>query len=593
MLVKERIAKLHELMKKNGIDAYIVPSSDSHQSEYVAPHFGTRKWITGFTGSAGTAIITLNKGNYLWADGRYFIQAENQLKGSTVDLFKMGLPGVPTMTEWLKDNLDKGMTVGFDGKVISKAFFDTLEKKLSHKSINFKFDKDLIDEVWEDRDALPMDTFFSLDVKYAGKSRTEKLDDIRKHMQKEGMTHFVLTSLDDIAWLFNIRGNDVPSNPVILSYAVITMDKAILFVNPDKVTPEMKKELNSENVELKGYNDLCDYLKTLDKNSVVTYDADRTNVLITNSIPNDVEVIEEQNVTALAKAVKNAVEIENMKKAHIKDGVAMVKFLHWMDENVGKTKVTEVTADEKATEFRAQNENFMGRSFGTIAGYKEHAAMMHYSATPETAYDVQKEGMLLVDSGGQYLEGTTDITRTLVLGELTPEQKRDFTLVVRGVINLTITKFLQGATGSHLDALCRAELWKYGIDYKCGTGHGIGFFLNVHEGPHRIANGNNVVSLREGMMVTNEPGVYNEGRYGIRTENVILVAKDEKTEHGQFFKFETITMCPIDLRGIDKNYLAPEHIDWLNNYHKEVYEKLSPSLNTEEKAWLKNATRAI
>ncbi|MEG0895667.1 MAG: aminopeptidase family protein P, partial [Oscillospiraceae bacterium] len=444
-----------------------------------------------------------------------------------------------------------------------------------------------------DRDALPMDTFFSLDVKYAGKSRTEKLDDIRKHMQKEGMTHFVLTSLDDIAWLFNIRGNDVPSNPVILSYAVITMDNAILFVNPDKVTPEMKKELNSQNVELKGYNDLCDYLKTLDKNSVVTYDADRTNVLITNSVPKDVEVIEEQNVTALAKAVKNPVEIENMKKAHIKDGVAMVKFLHWMDENVGKTKVTEVTADEKATEFRAKNENFMGKSFGTIAGYKEHAAMMHYSATPETAYDVQKEGMLLVDSGGQYLEGTTDITRTLVLGELSAEQKRDFTLVVRGVINLTLAKFLQGATGSHLDALCRAELWKYGIDYKCGTGHGIGFFLNVHEGPHRIANGNNTVSLREGMMVTNEPGVYNEGRYGIRTENVILVTKDEKTEHGQFLKFETLTMCPIDLRGIDKNYLAPEHIEWLNNYHKEVYEKLSPSLNEEEKAWLKNATRAI
>lgn len=593
MQVKQRVQKLQELMKQNGIDAYIVPSGDAHQSEYVAPHWTSRKWITGFTGSAGTAVITLDNGNGLWTDGRYFIQAEKQLEGSGIDLYKIGQPSVPTIEQWLKKNLKDGATIGFDGKVVSKSFYDSLDKALCYKEINYKLDADLIDELWDDRPSIPMDSFYSLDVKYAGKSRVEKINEVRAHMKDESITHFILSSLDDIAWLFNIRGNDVPCNPVIISYAAISMDEAILFVDSKKVTKEIKSELENDGIIIKEYSELDKYLRSLDSKNVVSYDPIKTNMWIINSLNKDVKISEEQNYTTKIKAIKNDVELQNMRKSHITDGVAMVKFLHWLDTNLGKEKITEISASDKLAQFRSEGENFKGLSFTTIAGYKEHAAMMHYSSTPETDVELQKEGMLLVDSGGQYLGGTTDITRTIVLGSLTEEEKRDFTLVLKGFINLSMAKFLYGCTGTNLDVLARGPLWKYGIDYKCGTGHGVGFFLNVHEGPHGIRNNYVPAILEEGMNVTNEPGVYKEGRHGIRTENILVVRKDEATDSGQFMSFETITFCPIDLEGVVVDMLSSEEREWLNNYHKEVYEKLSPSLDEELKEWLKYETRAI
>ena len=593
MQVKERVEKLQQLMREKGIDAYIIPSADAHQSEYAAPHWGSRKWISGFTGSAGTVVITLDKGNGLWTDGRYFIQAEKQLEGSSIDLFKMGQTSVPTISEWLRENLKEGSTVGFDGKVISKSFYDNLDRALSSKEIKYNLEFDLINEIWEDRPEIPMDEFFSLDVEFAGKSRIDKINEVREHMKKNFATHFVISSLDDIAWLFNIRGNDVPCNPVIISYAVVSLDEAILFVDSKKVTSEIKAELEKDGIQLKEYNDLDKYLNSLAKNSVVTYDALKTNMWVINSIDKEVKTLEEQNFTTNLKAVKNEVELENMRKAHIKDGVAMVKFLHWLHTNVGKEKITEMSASDELEGFRAEGENFKGISFGTIAGYKEHAAMMHYSATDETDYEILNEGMFLVDSGGQYLEGTTDITRTMVLGNLTAEEKRDFTLVVKGVIDLSMAKFLHGVTGTNLDVLARRPLWEYGIDYKCGTGHGVGFFLNVHEGPQAIRVNYVPTVLQEGMNITNEPGVYKEVKHGIRIENILVVRKDEKTESGQFMNFETITFCPIDLEGIVVEMLTAEERAWLNSYHREVYDKLSAYLNEDQRAWLKYATRAI
>ncbi|QSX06847.1 aminopeptidase P family protein [Sedimentibacter sp. zth1] len=593
MLIRERVNKLQQLMKEKGIDAYIIPSSDAHQSEYVAPHWTGRKWITGFTGSAGTAVITLKSGNGLWTDGRYFIQAEKQLEGSTIDLFKMGQPSVPTISKWLKDNLDENSTIGFDGKVISKSFFDNLDKELNEKCIKYNLDNDLIDALWKDRDPIPMGEFYSLDVKYSGKSRLDKIQEVKEYLKESGSTHYVLSSLDDIAWLFNIRGDDVPCNPVVISYAVVSNNEVVLFVDSKKLTKQMKAELENDSIIIKEYTDLQNYLVKLNKDCIITYDPMKTNMWIVNSLGSDIKTKEALNVTTKLKAVKNDIELQNMKNSHIRDGVAMVRFLHWLDTHLGKEKITEITVADKLEEFRSKGENFKGLSFTTIAGYKDHAAMMHYSATKDTAYELEKEGMILIDSGGQYLDGTTDITRTIVLGNLTAEEKRDFTLVLKGVINLSIAKFLHGATGANLDVLARGPLWKYGIDYKCGTGHGVGFFLNVHEGPHGFRQSNVPTVLEAGMNITNEPGVYKEGKHGIRTENILVVRDDETTESGRFMNFETITFCPISLDGIDVELLTSEERAWLNNYHKDVYVKLSKYLDEDERQWLRYQTRAI
>lgn len=592
MDVKKRIEKLRSLMKENKIDAYIIPSFDAHQSEYVAENWKGRQWISGFTGSAGTVVITLDDAG-LWTDGRYYIQAEKQLEGSGIRLFKMADLGVPSYTEWLKNTLKEGSTVGFDGSVFSVDLFKGMEKAFKSKNIKIKIEKDLIDEIWEDRPEIPKELVFLHGIKYAGKSRVEKLNKVRVNMSSKGANYYLLTSLDDIAWLLNIRGNDVPNNPVVISNVLVGEDKCYLFVDASKVTHDIRLELETDGIEIKGYNEIHQILNQLTIDDSIIFDANKTSISMYNSINTDTTKIEEPNITTALKAIKNEVEIENLRNCQVSDGLAMVKFIKWLKESVTKEEITEISAEKMLEAFRRQQDLFVEPSFDTIAGYKDHAAMMHYKATKETQYTLKDEGFFLVDSGGQYFNGTTDTTRTIALGKLTEEEKRDFTLVLKGHIALSSVKFLEGATGSSLDVLARQPIWEYGLDYKCGTGHGVGFFLNVHEGPQGFRKEPNSVKLEKGMVITNEPGIYKEGKHGVRTENIMLVVEEEKTEFGQFMSFEAITYCPIDLDGIDKDMLTDKEKQWLNDYHKMVYKRLSPYLDEGHKSWLKKETREI
>lgn len=587
----EKLIKLREIMKKENIDYYVVPSGDFHQSEYVAEHFKSRAYITGFTGSAGTALIGKDNG-ILWTDGRYFIQAEQQLKDSGIELYKMRIPGWPTLPEWLMENMKSGETLGFDGRLFSINEYKQFKNIKNKKNINIVMDKDLIKDIWSDKPELPKEKIFLHDVKYCGKSANDKIKEVRVEMKKLGGDSYIISSLDDIAWLYNIRGNDVKNTPVALAYAMISEEKATLYIDKNKVLNEDEKRLNEQGINVEDYNKIFEDTKKI-KGSVIV-DCNKVSGYIYTLINDDLEVIEEENITTKLKAIKNDTEIDSLRKCQIKDGVAMVRFLKWLKENVGKETITEVTVADKLLEFRSKGELFVEESFGTIAGYKDHAAMMHYSATKESAYELKPEGILLVDSGGQYLDGTTDITRSFILGKLTDEEKKDFTLVLKSHINLMKAKFLKGTTGSNLDILARTALWEEGIDYKCGTGHGVGFFLSVHEGPQSIRPLPNIVALEPGMILTNEPGVYKEGKHGIRTENIMLVTEDITTdEGGEFYKFEVMSYCPIDIDGIDKSLLTEVERNWLNSYHAETYNKLSPYLNEEEKNFLKDATREI
>lgn len=591
MGVSERIEKLRNIMKRENIDYYIVPSADFHQSEYVSECFKSRAYITGFTGSAGTALIGMDKA-ILWTDGRYFIQAEQQLAGSEIELYKMRIPGWPSLEEYLSANMKEGECLGFDGRVFSINEYKEFKKIQQSKNIKIAMDKDLIAEIWADKPSMPKEKVFLHDVKYSGKSVNEKLQEVREQMKTLGCKSYILSSLDDIAWLFNIRGNDVECTPVTLAYALIDDKAAVLYIDKDKISGEDKSILeNRDGIILKNYEDIFEDVKLIKEN--VLLDPSKVSAFILTKLNEDVRVIESINITTNLKAIKNNVEIECFKNSHIKDGVAMVRFTKWLKENVGKEKITELTLSDKLVEFRSMGDLFIEESFKTIAGYKEHAAMMHYSATEESAYELKKEGMVLVDCGGQYLDGTTDITRTFVLGKITEEEKKDFTLVLKGHINLMTCKFLQGSIGSSLDIMARKPLWEEGIDYKCGTGHGIGFCLSVHEGPQQIRP-INYVELKPGMILTNEPGVYKEGKHGIRIENVMLIVEDSKTEYGgQFYKFEPLSYSPIDLEGIEVSMLTDKEREWINNYHKETYDKLSPYLNDEEKEFLRKETRAI
>ncbi|WP_107837940.1 aminopeptidase P family protein [Metasolibacillus meyeri] len=592
MKIRDRVEKLRQLMKENQLDAYIIPSFDAHQSEYVAEHWKCRQWVSGFTGSAGTVVITLEDAG-LWTDGRYYIQAEKQLEGSGIRLFRMMDPGVPFYTEWLADVLKKGSTVGFDGNVFSINMVKKLEKDLQVKSIALKMNQDLIDDIWVSRPEIPKGLIFTHDVTYAGKSRVAKLNEVREEMKNKGSNYYILTSLDDIAWLLNIRGADVPNNPIVIANVIVAEHTCYLFIDSCKVPSSVKLELEAEGIELKESAEIDAVLENLSDRDAVILDTNKTNIRLYNAINSTTKKIEHSNITTNLKAIKNEVEIKNLKWCEIKDGLAMVKFIKWLKNAVVNMEITEIVAEERLEDFRRGQEGFVGLSFDTIAGYKEHAAMMHYKADKDTQFTLGNEGLFLIDSGGQYYDGTTDITRTIVLGKLTDEQKRDFTLVLKGFIALSAVKYLYGATGSNLDVLARQPIWQYGLDYKCGTGHGVGFFLNVHEGPQSIRNDHNNVVLEKGMIITNEPGIYLEGKYGIRIENMMLVVEDEKTEFGQFMKFEAITYCPIDLAGINKDMLTESEKQWLNHYHQEVYTKLAPYLNEEERAWLRKETREI
>lgn len=597
MNIKDRLSGLRKFMEEKNIDAYMIPSSDNHQSEYVGDYFKSREFISGFNGSAGTVIVTKDEAG-LWTDGRYFIQAESQLEGSTIKLFKMGQEGCPTTDEYLYKNIPEGGTLGFDGRVISAREGATLAEKLSKKGIKIEYQYDLIDGIWPDRPALSDSKAFLLDVKYCGESFSSKLARLREKMSEKGTSTHVITTLDDIAWLFNIRGGDVKYNPVVLSYAVITLKEVYLFVDESKLNEEILNELAKENVQIKPYNDVYEFVKNIDKTEKVLLDGTKLSYTIYNNIPCEVEKVDEFNPVMFFKAQKNEVELENIRNSHVKDGVAFTKFMYWLKKNVGKMEITEISATQKLEDLRREQEGFFEPSFNTIAAYKEHAAMMHYSATPESNYKLEAEGLFLVDSGGQYYDGTTDITRTTVLGPISDELKLHFTSVARGMINLSKAKFLHGCRGYNLDILSRSCMWNMGIDYQCGTGHGIGFVLNVHEAPNGfrwrvVPERFDSAVLEEGMVTTNEPGIYIEGSHGIRTENEIVVRKAEKNFYGQFMEFEVVTLAPIDLDGIAPELMNKDEKDYLNWYHKLVYDKISPFLTDEEREWLKVYTRAI
>ena len=596
-MIKQRIENIRDLMKEKNIYAYIVPSSDYHQSEYVGDYFKSREFMSGFTGSSGTLIISMDEAG-LWTDGRYFIQAEQELKDSGIKLFKMGEEGVPTIEEYLLEKLPKNSTLGFDGRVMSVKEGQSLANKLAFKGINIEYKYDLVNDIWEDRCSLPTEKAFLLGTEYSGESFSDKLSRIRAVMKAKKATTHILASLDDIAWLFNIRGRDVKSNPVVLSYAVISIDSVYLFIDKNKIGEDIRAELSKENVQIKGYEEVYEFIKKIEENEVVLIDTSKVNYAIYNNIPSNVQKIEERNPSILFKSIKNEIELKNIRNSHIKDGVAFTKFMYWLKNNIGKIEITEISATQKLEEFRREQDKFIEPSFSTIAAYKDHAAMMHYSATEESNYKLEPRDLFLVDSGGQYFDGTTDITRTIALGPIPENVRKDFTNVVRGMIRLSKAKFLYGCRGYNLDILARGPLWEEGIDYKCGTGHGIGFVLNVHEGPNGFRwkvreEIDDSCILEEGMVTTNEPGVYVENSHGIRIENEIVVRKAEKNEYGQFMDFEVITFAPIDLDAIDESLILKDEKVYLNNYHKQVYDKISLYLNEEEKQWLKTYTREI
>ena len=592
MKINEKLSKLRELMKEKGITAYIINTADPHQSEYVAESYKGRVWISGFTGSAGTVVITEEEA-ILWTDGRYFIQAENQLEGSEYKLYKMATPGYPTYTEWLRDTLKSGETIGFDGKVFAQESVEHLERNFKGKQIKFIDEYDLVGEIWKDRPAMPKGEAFIHELKYTGKTSEEKIKEVREEMKKQNMDYFLLGSLDDIAWLYNIRGKDVASSPIVISYALISKDKAYLFVDKDKINKDVESFLKENKIEIEDYENVVNHISNIEKDSRVFLDKQRINRWLYKAIPEGCKIINGTDITTNLKALKNPTEIKNQRNAYIKDGVAITKFLFWLDKSVGNIEVSEISAEEKLLSFREEQEGFIEPSFATISAYKANAAMMHYSASETSNAILKKVGLYLVDSGGQYFDGTTDITRTVALGPITDEEKKDYTLTLKGHINLVNARFLHGATGHSLDVLARQPLWKEGIDYKCGTGHGIGFLLNVHEGPHRIATVANSVVLEKGMVVSVEPGVYKAGSHGIRLENIVVVDEDIKTDSGQFMKFETLSFVHLDLEAIDAKLLSESERIWLNEYHKEVYNKLSSHLNEEENGWLKEKTKSI
>ena len=596
MTIKQKLNALRILMKEKKIDAYLVPTDDFHGSEYVGDYFKCRKYITGFTGSAGTAIITQDMAG-LWTDGRYFIQAADQLCDTTIELFKSGEPGVPTVHQFLNDKLEEGMCLGFDGRTVSAREAEELQELLQEKHITFSVNDDLIGEIWEDRPVLSCEPVMELDIRWTGKSRADKIAEIREQMKAKEADTFILTSLDDIAWLLNIRGNDIHCCPVVLSYLVMMENELRLYANAAAFSEEICSNLEADGVKIYPYDDVYSYVQSISSDKKVLLSRANVNSRLVSNIPSEVTILDEPNLTLLPKAVKNETEMENERIAHIKDGVAVTKFIHWLKKNVTRTNITELSTAEKLYQFRSEQEHFLGDSFDPIIAYGTHAAIVHYSATEATDIPLAARGMVLADTGGHYLEGTTDITRTIVLGPVTAKEKKFFTAVLRGNLNLAAAKFKYGCTGLNLDYLARGPLWELGEDYNHGTGHGVGYLLNVHEGPNsfRWKNlpGNPAPVLEEGMITSDEPGYYLENEFGIRHENLVLCKKAEKTSFGQFMCFEPLTMVPFDLEGINPEEMTERERKLLNDYHQKVYTTISPYLDEEEKEWLKQATREI
>lgn len=596
-MINKRIQMLRQKMAERGITIYVVPTSDFHESEYVGDYFKARKFITGFTGSAGTAVITMDQAG-LWTDGRYFIQAAAQLANSEVKLFKMGEENVPTVIEFIRDHLVQGGGLGFDGRVINGRLGTELKELAEQKKASFHTSQDLVGMIWEERPAMPMEPVFLLEEQYTGESTTSKIKRVREKMKQSNADVHILTSLDDIAWVLNIRGNDIPHFPVVLSFLAITQTECCLFIHSKVLSESVRMQLEQWGITICDYEAIYSYVAQIEAKKTVWMDCDRVNFNICNQLNSEVKVLNQENPTVRMKAIKNPVELENLRNAHVEDGVAFTKFMYWLKTNVGKIPMTEITASDYLAERRKERKGFLDLSFDTIAAYEANGAMMHYCADPESAAVLEPRGFLLVDSGGHYYQGTTDITRTMALGPITEKQREHFTIVLRSNLNLAAAKFLYGCNGHNLDILSRGPLWELGLDYKCGTGHGVGYLLNVHEAPNGfrwkiVPERKDSAIFEEGMVTTDEPGVYLEGEYGIRTENELVCCKAEKNEYGQFMKFETITYAPIDLDAIDPELLTKREKQLLNDYHHMVYEKLSPYLTEEEQKWLQVYTRAV
>ncbi len=596
-MIKARLQALRAEMEKRGIDIYVVPTADFHESEYVGEYFKARAYMTGFTGSAGIAVITLKEAG-LWTDGRYFVQAERQLQGSGVTLFRMAEEGVPTVEEYIAGQLPEGGCLGFDGRVVNSNWGQKLATIVEEKKGSLAVEEDLVGLIWSDRPALAKTSPFILEEKYSGKSTAIKLSEVREKMAEAGADTHILTCLYDIAWLLNVRGNDIDCVPVVLSYVVLNQTECIWFLQEEVLDEAMKSYLAANQIVTKPYNEIYDYVKTLPATSKVLMSESSVNFRIRNGLNPKITVINQDNPTELQRSMKNQVEVDNTRAAHVKDGVAFTKFMYWLKTNIGKIPMTEISASAYLEERRREQEGFLELSFHTISAYGANAAMMHYSATEESNAELKPEGFLLVDSGGHYFEGSTDITRTMALGPITDEMKLHFTTVCRSNLKLANARFLYGCSGLNLDILARGPLWDLNLDYKCGTGHGVGYVLNVHEGPNgfrwrKVPERKDSGTLEEGMITTDEPGVYLEGKYGIRTENELVCHKGEKNEYGQFMYFENITYAPIDLDAIDPNEMTGREKQMLNDYHAMVYKTLSSYMTEEENEWLKVYTRAI
>jgi Xaa-Pro aminopeptidase len=593
---KNRIEELQKLLKKEGVDYYIVPTSDFHSSEYVNAYFKMRAFLSGFTGSAGTLIVSEKEAG-LWTDGRYFEQAANQIEGSGVVLYKMAEENVPTVKEYLEQNVKEGQTVGFDGRVVDASLGLDLEEIFKDKNITIKYDKDIADALWSDRPELPCSKLWIVSEENCGMSVSEKLSKVREAMQKENTAHLLISKLDDIMWLYNIRANDVTCNPVALSYTFISMDETVIFIQNKALTDEAIAHFKANNVTVRDYGDIVEYLKNCQIKGKAWCDKNNISYMLYKLMSDRTELVTKENPTEILKAVKTEKELEHLREAYIKDSVVLTKFLMWIKENAGKVPMDELSVAKKLDSMRAELPDFLDISFETISAYKSNAAMAHYSATPEHSDTIEADGFYLVDSGGQYTGGTTDVTRTIALGAITDEMKMHFTKVACSMLRLADTKFLHGCTGRNIDIIARQPLWDCGIDYKHGTGHGIGYILNVHEGPHSI-RWQYKPELTEtvfeaGMIVSDEPGVYIAGSHGIRTENIVEIINEHKNEFGQFMGFRHLTYVPIDLDAIDTQYMEESDINKLNNYHAQVYEKISPYFDGEELEKLKILTRFV
>ncbi len=594
--LRKQLLDLRQAMKEHGLDYYLVVTDDYHASEYTGAFFKCRAYLTGFTGSAGTCVVSQDFAG-LWTDGRYFLQAADQLRDSGIELEKMDEPGVPTVDEFIKGHLKKDMVLGFDGRTVSTKTFRKYLEMAKEAGAKIVSDVDLVGDIWPDRPALSAEKVFELDIAYAGKSRADKLTELRKVLQEKKCDKLILSSLADINWLLNIRGGDVKHTPVVLSFAMVGMDTVDLFVNPDVLSDEIRAHLEADRVVIHPYDEVISMVAALPSGMTVMLNPALVNSAITSAIPAGVKLVESVNPTELPKAMKNETEVANFRKAHIKDGVAVTKFMRWVKTNVGKIPMDEISVAKKLLAFRQEQENFVDESFAPIMAYGPHGAIVHYSATDETNAVIEPRSFLLSDTGGHYLEGTTDITRTYAMGELTEEEKKCYTLVLKGHLQLGSANFKYGATGYYLDYAARKPLWDLGMDYNHGTGHGVGYLMSVHEGPHafngRLRSDMLPTRLEPGMITSDEPGLYLEGKFGVRLENLTVVCESEKTDFGRFLHLEYLTMVPWDLDAVIPEMLTAQEKTYLNDYHRQVRETLSPYLTSEEKTWLENATRPV